>query len=307
MNTCLNSQKAARQTVFQMSANPMARPMRTGVSLIAAQWICRRMSSLGWILVFAMPFRALALEPTTPLASYGRQTWVMENGLPQNTVQTLLQTRDGFVWLGTEVGLVRFDGSSFEVFDRSSTPALPGNDIYCLLQTRDDALWIGTSEGLARWKDGVVRVFSPSDGLPASDIRALAEDQTGTLWVYTGEGMARLSGNRFEPAGDWRPGMVIPTLTEGGQSSPWINAEPHAGDSWRQAAQTAGIGRDDLQYLVNLRNGLAGVGNKNVLVLGGAGGVKTRLTAGRELPGSRIQAVLADQEGSLWIGTNGGL
>ena len=75
-----------------------------------------------------------ALEPSTPLANYGRQTWVMENGLPQNTVQALVQTRDGFVWLGTEVGLVRFDGNGFQVFDRNSTPALPGNDVRCLLE-----------------------------------------------------------------------------------------------------------------------------------------------------------------------------
>jgi ligand-binding sensor domain-containing protein len=80
----------------------------------------------------------------------------MENGLPQNTVQALVQTRDGFVWLGTEVGLVRFDGNGFQVFDKNSTPALPGNDVRCLLESRDGALWIGTSEGLARWKDGVV-------------------------------------------------------------------------------------------------------------------------------------------------------
>src|ERR1700738_3050360 len=54
-----------------------------------------------------------ALEPTTPLANDGRQGWATENGLPQNTVQALAQTQDGFIWLGTEVGLVRFDGSSF--------------------------------------------------------------------------------------------------------------------------------------------------------------------------------------------------
>src|SRR5271165_160412 len=109
---------------------------------------------------------APALEPSTPLANYGRQAWVMENGLPQNTVQALLQTRDGFVWLGTEVGLVRFDGNGFAVFDRNSSPALPGNDIRCLLETRDGALWIGTSEGLARWKDGVMTAFTTRDGLP---------------------------------------------------------------------------------------------------------------------------------------------
>src|ERR1700684_1777546 len=76
-----------------------------------------------------------ALEPSTPLASYGRQAWVLEDGLPQNTVLTPHQSRDGVIWLGTEGGLVRFDGNRFQVFDRNSSPALPGNDVRCLLQT----------------------------------------------------------------------------------------------------------------------------------------------------------------------------
>jgi len=121
-----------------------------------------------------------ALEPTTPLANYGRQSWVMENGLPQNTVQALVQTRDGFVWLGTEVGLVRFDGNGFTVFDRNSTPALPGNDVRCLLWSRDGALWIGTSEGLARWKDG----RSPHSQ-PKTDCRAT---RFGSWWKQQTEG-----------------------------------------------------------------------------------------------------------------------
>jgi ligand-binding sensor domain-containing protein len=109
-----------------------------------------------------------ALEPTTPLANYSRQAWGMENGLPQNTVQALAQTKNGFIWLGTEAGLVRFDGNSFAVFDKNSSPALPGNDVRCLLETKDGALWIGTSEGLARWKDGVVTAFTAKEGLPGA-------------------------------------------------------------------------------------------------------------------------------------------
>src|ERR1017187_1378306 len=141
------------------------------------------------LLGFALP--GLALEPSTPLANYGRQSWGMENGLPQNTVQALVQTRDGFVWLGTEVGLVRFDGNGFQVFDRNSSPALPGNDVRCLLETKDGALWIGTSEGLARWKDGAVTEFGAKDGLPGNGIRALAQDGNGTLWALTDQGLVR--------------------------------------------------------------------------------------------------------------------
>ena len=131
----------------------------------------------------------LALEPSTPLASLGRQVWVMENGLPQNTVQALLQTRDGFVWLGTEVGLVRFDGNGFQLFDRNSTPALPGNDVRCLLETKDGALWIGTSEGLARWMDGSLTAFTTKDGLPGGAVHSIAETSGGVVWVWTDQGL----------------------------------------------------------------------------------------------------------------------
>ena len=73
--------------------------------------------------LFTFTFPVLALEPTTPLSGYGRQSWVMENGLPQNTVKAIAQTSDGFIWLGTEVGLVRFDGTSFVLFDQNSKAA----------------------------------------------------------------------------------------------------------------------------------------------------------------------------------------
>ncbi|MGA2051247.1 MAG: two-component regulator propeller domain-containing protein, partial [Terracidiphilus sp.] len=90
-------------------------------------------------MLFGLAPMAMAIEPSTPLANYGRQAWGMENGLPQNTVQALVQTKDGFIWLGTEVGLVRFDGNSFQVFDKNTTPALPGNDVRCLLAASDGA------------------------------------------------------------------------------------------------------------------------------------------------------------------------
>ena len=151
--------KPARTSVARDYANPMdtaQKIARSAVRIDGTRRVGALWGLLGIALLLGCRISALALEPSTPLANYGRQTWVMENGLPQNTVQALVQTRDGFIWLGTEVGLVRFDGNGFQVFDKTSTPALPGSDVRCLLETKDGALWVGTSEGLARWKDGVV-------------------------------------------------------------------------------------------------------------------------------------------------------
>ncbi|MFY9852253.1 MAG: two-component regulator propeller domain-containing protein, partial [Terracidiphilus sp.] len=240
---------------------------------------------------------APGLEPFTPLANFGRQTWVMENGLPQNTVQALLQTRDGFVWLGTEVGLVRFDGNGFQVFDKNSTPALPGSDVRCLLETKDGALWIGTSEGLARWKDGVVTAFATKDGLPGNGIRALGELPANVLWTTTDSGDAELQAGRFV-AVDLEKFKII--------GRPDLSAA-RSTESMRSIAQQSGLSKDQIAYLQILPDGVTAVASQNTLAISHGDIVTERFIVGKELPGSRIQALLADHEGSLWIGTNGGL
>ena len=226
-----------------------------------------------------------ALEPSTSLANYGRQAWVMENGLPQNTVQALAQTKDGFLWLGTESGLVRFDGVEFQTYDRNSAPALPGSDIRCLLVARDGALWIGTNAGLARWKDEVVRAFTTQDGLPGNGILALRETGDGKVGAWTEQGPAQQDGDRFEAVRN-------------------VDAFP------RTALPSPGEYPGAIAFEDELSNGVLVMGDRSSLsFLQGKDHpqVKSQIAVGRELPGSRIQIVFADREGAVWIGTNAGL
>ena len=166
---------------------------------------------------------------------------------------------------------MRFDGNGFQVFDTNSLPALPGNDVRCLLETPDGALWIGTSEGLARWKDGVVTAFTTKDGLPGNGIKSLSLDSNDSIWIETLEGEAKYKDGLLSAIHTdcfWCPFIV------GHVSLP--NA------SWAGATTT-------------------------MLTLGLSGKKETHLQIGHDLPGSRIQSLFADREGSLWIGTNAGL
>lgn len=217
---------------------------------------------------------ARSLEPTTPLASLNRQGWVMENGMPQNTVHALAQTADGFLWLGTEVGLVRFDGVNFATFDEHSKPALPSGDIRCLLAAKDGSLWIGTGDGLARMKDGAVTTFAMKEGLPGDEIRSLRFDSSDALIVSTNQGVAGL------------------------RAAGRVNAIWDMPESPAPAAQST--------FSIALSDGSHAQATANTVTLL-LPGKNIDWRAGRELPGTRIQALYADGEDALWIGTNAGL
>ena len=80
--------------------------------------------------------RTPALDPHRHLREFGHQAWLTENGLPQNTVQAIVQTQDGYLWVGTQEGLARFDGLNFTVFDKENTPAFKSNDIRFLYEDK---------------------------------------------------------------------------------------------------------------------------------------------------------------------------
>jgi len=259
---------------------------------------------------------AHALEPTQHLVEIARQGWVMENGLPQNTVQALAQSRDGFVWIGTEAGLVRFDGNSFLSFDQNSSPALPANDVRALLATRDGALWVGTGGGLVKLRRGESQSFTEKSGLPSGAIRSLVETSDGTLWAWTELGLAHLHEGRFLPD-DGVPAneiLSVRAIGEGGLLVVGMRGAALWRDGrWAELAAPSHLPVDGIEFAAEVKGSGLVLASKSTICFEGIPGAGNRraaareLQTGRELPVGRIQSLLADRSGALWIGTSAGL
>ena len=281
------------------------------LGLLTFRTMRRSTQTLGAVACFVLAIgcasAACALDPSTLLGNYTRQSWVMENGLPQNTVTALAQTHDGFVWLGTEAGLIRFDGNSFQVFDHASLPALPDNDICCLLEARDGALWVGTSIGLMRWQAGQMQAYTTRDGLPDNGVLGLATTKDGTILAATNQGIARLSGDRFVAPINLHDGAFL-THTSG--TAVWAEAWKAidaASVAWRHSIEHAGLQPDQIDFRTDLPDGSTAFASKTLLVVVRGNRIQQRLAAGSDLPEGRIQTLMADREGGLWIGMSKGL
>jgi ligand-binding sensor domain-containing protein/signal transduction histidine kinase len=139
---------------------------------------------------------ALGLDPTKKLSQCVHQAWTVRDGLPTGDLQAITQTRDGYLWIGTEEGLARFDGWRFRVFDKVSGQ-LPGNFIYSLLEDSSGSLWIGTNGGLVRYQDGKFETFGQEAGLSNAFVYGIAQDRTGTLWISANYKLWCYRGNIF--------------------------------------------------------------------------------------------------------------
>jgi signal transduction histidine kinase/ligand-binding sensor domain-containing protein len=167
-----------------------------------------------------------AAQPKQQPSRYLHHAWNTENGLPQNDVTQLIQTRDGYLWLGTNGGLVRFDGIQFTIFDSGNTPELRSNRILALAEDRDGTLWIGTQNGgLTSYSQGSFRTYTTRDGLPDESIFDIEADRQGNLWLSPG-GLLRLTDGRFTlyTTLDGLPSNGSGDLHEGPEGSLWFRS-----------------------------------------------------------------------------------
>jgi ligand-binding sensor domain-containing protein len=126
------------------------------------------------------------------------EVWTVKDGLPANGITRLVQGHDGYLWLGTWDGLVRFDGARFTVFNAGNTEALPSSRIVKLDQAPDGSLWLQTEQHhLVRLRGNEFTHFGTSHGLPDGTVLVVFFDPAGGLWIGTSEGLLRFEGERF--------------------------------------------------------------------------------------------------------------
>ena len=157
---------------------------------------------LGLSLVRAPQVLASAPDPNRPIKQMRHSSWNEASGL-SGTVYALAQTSDGFLWVGTTMGLYRFDGLKFDSF-RQLAGDNPVLEIRTLLATSDGGLWIGYRNGVAFLKQDQAAVYSEQQGLPYGWIRGLAQTQDGAIWASGDGGLARFSNGHWEKIhSDW--------------------------------------------------------------------------------------------------------
>src|ERR1700757_5026719 len=123
---------------------------------------------------------ALALNPALDVSQYAHMSWKVRDGFVKGIIFSIAQTPDGYLWLGTEFGLIRFDGVRSVPWQPPVGQHLPSSEIRALLVARDGELWIGTLGGLASWKDGKLTQYAE---LAGQVVGTLLEDREGTMWA----------------------------------------------------------------------------------------------------------------------------
>ena len=254
---------------------------------------------LGLLLGSARAFPADALH-----SSWLARSWQTDEGLPDNNVSGVTQTPDGYVWVATFGGLLRFNGARFEEFSTVHLEAVPNRVIRAMHQDRQGRLWLAMDQGPLLCADAkTVAVFTQNQGLPRARVSAMAEDNLDRLWVAYGSRLYTISGGKVTPvdaveglpsSGNW----WLASATEGGL---WCARSNQLALFSRGAWQHVREFEQPVSQVGSCRQGGAWVcAGAQVFKLNGAG----ELGQQTQLPDTfRVRILFEDRTGALWIGT----
>lgn len=250
-----------------------------------------------------------ALKPTQSITRYTHTAWSRNSGQFPANVLALAQTSDGSLWIGTDSGLLRFDGLRFQPWRPPSNQHLASEYVNVLAAAGDGSLWIGTRDGLSHWKDARIRNYQTSRGSGGPSVTAIRIDVAGTIWAgtagYGSGGLCRLENERLQcyTAADGPPGGAVYSIFQDRNRALWVGGVGLY--QWNPAVPGLCLRNpgDVIDAIAEDQEGELWVGES---------GLK-RLVAGRLVPypilveGKLLQlrALLADRDGGLWIGTLG--
>ncbi len=255
-----------------------------------------------------------ALDPDKAITQYIHNAWTTNHGLPQNSILAISQTPDGYLWFGTEEGLVRFNGKTFHVFSRANTEEMKHSCVMELLVDKKGSLWIGTlGGGLNRYEDGKFTVFTTEDGLSADSVGAIFEGQDGSLWIGTlGGGLNRYKDGIFTTytTKEGLSSNFVSSICEGKEGSLWIGTYQGL-NRYKDGKFTAyttkeGLSNNIVRAILEDRKGNLWLGTDKGLDLYKDGKFIV-YTAKEGLPSNIIRSMFEDRQGNLWIGTTGGI
>ena len=237
---------------------------------------------------------------------YSQHVWHVQDGLPEETVQAIQQTPDGYLWIGTTGGLARFNGTRFLTYSHDMNPDLTANSVFCLLAARDGTLWLGTEGGgLLHLEHGKFQRYGASQGLTDGFVRSLIEDDTGQLWVGTDNGLFRVragSAQRVDTS-QFTTSLAVHAIYEDHQHRIWVGGSRllmFEGDRVQQFKLPGAYSQNRVKTIVQTSDGTVWVGT--------VGGVQ-RLRGGNfeSLPGiaATVRTLRQTADGTLWIGTIG--
>ncbi|MCP4219472.1 MAG: response regulator [bacterium] len=252
-----------------------------------------------------------SLNPGRSISQYTLRHFTLESGLPQSAVLSMAQTSNGYIWMATYGGLVRFDGVQFDVFNRKNTPEIKNNSIHTIHRDRDDHLWIGTEGGLLHYEDGSFRNYTVKDGLPDDYVTNIFEDGNGTIWVGTGKGLCHLENETFiaHPIDIANANNRVTAICADQEGNLLVGTEgaglfSFKDNIFRVAAPPDSITGRNIWDLVKAPNGDIFIGTSRGLVIREHTTGQFRLYAKNEdLSGIDVREIIRDRHGIFWAAT----
>lgn len=258
---------------------------------------------------------ALSAETQPNLLQFYRQVaWTEDEGLPQNATTALAQTPDGYLWIGTEVGLVRFDGVRFELFNHDNTPALTADLVLRLLVDHSGTLWVGTrGGGVITYRDRAFASITSAQGLASDEVWALMESADGSVWIGTRSGLHRMHEGaltRVELPNTMKD-CFIRSLVEDRRGRVWVGTFTDGlavltrkGD--RFEAEHNGFAGEKINVLFEDRSGTMWMGTVEHGVVCLDRDRPRAFNMNNGLNCNYVSCIYEDRNSNLWIGTYGG-